>query len=234
MTAPGEYDGSRQALGAYVIGALSPAERAAMDAHLVWCAGCRAELVGLAGLPGLLGNVPAADATRLAGPGTGPEVLGEPVPAMPLEPLLDRAVRLRRCLMWRRVAAAVAVAVIAAGGAAAASHALFVPAAPSAATHWAGTLRGDNLASGAMATVQYLPHPWGLQLQVQVSYIPAGTRCTLQIETTGGRLVTAGGWTVAAGQSGARYPASTSLPESAIRGFAVTSAGTTLVLLPGP
>jgi Putative zinc-finger len=234
VTAPGEYDGFRQALGAYVLGALSPSERAAMDAHLVWCTGCRAELVGLAGLPGLLGSVPSADVASLAEPGAGPEALGEPVPAMPLKPLLDRAAWLRRHLMWRRVAAAAAVVVIAAGGAAAASHALSVPAAPPVAMHWSGTLHGHNPASGAVATVQYLPRPWGLQLQVQVGYIPAGTRCTLQVETAGGRRVTAGGWTVAAGQARARYPASTSFHASAILGFAVTSAGTTLVRLPGP
>jgi anti-sigma factor RsiW len=235
MTALGESDGFRQALGAYVLGALSPSERSATDAHLAWCTGCRAELVGLAGLPGLLGSVPADDVARLAEPGTGPESVAEPVPEMPLQPLLHRATRLRRHLMWRRVAAAAAVAVIAAGGATAAANALSAPAAPPvAAMHWAGTLHSHNLASGAAATVQYLPQPWGLQLQVQVSHIPAGTRCTLQVRTADGRLVTAGGWTVSAGHAGARYPASTSFSESAIRGFTVTSAGTTLVRLPGP
>jgi Putative zinc-finger len=181
----------RQALGAYLLGALSPSERAAVDAHLAWCAGCRAELVGLAGLPGLLGSVSTADAAGLAAPGAGPETPEEPVPPMPLQPVLDQAVRLRRHLMWRRVAAAAAVTVIAAGGAAAATHALAAPAGPPVAVmHWAGTLHGHNPASGAAAIVQYLPRPWGLQLQVQVRDIPAGTRCALQVSTAGGQLVT--------------------------------------------
>ncbi|HTT51591.1 MAG TPA: zf-HC2 domain-containing protein [Streptosporangiaceae bacterium] len=235
MTTPGAYDGFRQALGAYLLGALSPPERAAADAHLAWCTGCRAELVSLAGLPGLLGSIPAADVARLTWAGTGLDAPDEPTPEMPLQPLLTRATRLRRHLMRRRLAVAAAVSIIAAGGAAAASHTRSAPAAPPAAVlHWAGKLHGHDPASGAAATVRYLPRPWGLQLQVQTRHIPAGTRCALEIETAGGQLVPAGGWTVAGDQAWARYPASTSFPESAVRGFAVTSAGSTLVRLPGP
>ena len=37
----------RIALGAYVLGALEPAEGAEIEAHLADCAGCREELAGL-------------------------------------------------------------------------------------------------------------------------------------------------------------------------------------------
>src|ERR1700738_1996068 len=41
--------------GAYVLGALSPAERAAFERHLPGCASCRESVADLAVLPGLLG-----------------------------------------------------------------------------------------------------------------------------------------------------------------------------------
>lgn len=47
--------------GAYVLGALAPEERHAFELHLRECADCRAEVRGLAGLPGLLSRVPLRD-----------------------------------------------------------------------------------------------------------------------------------------------------------------------------
>lgn len=44
-------------LGAYVLGSLEPAERAAVDEHLLSCPTCAAELADLAGLPALLAGV---------------------------------------------------------------------------------------------------------------------------------------------------------------------------------
>jgi anti-sigma factor RsiW len=45
-------------LGAYVLGAIGPGERAQVDEHLAACLRCREKLAGLAGLPGLLRRVP--------------------------------------------------------------------------------------------------------------------------------------------------------------------------------
>ncbi|SDC64715.1 anti-sigma factor family protein [Actinokineospora iranica] len=48
-------------LGAYLLGALDPAERSAFEAHLTGCAACRGELVQLAPLPGLLHRISPED-----------------------------------------------------------------------------------------------------------------------------------------------------------------------------
>ena len=40
---------ARLSLGVYVLGAIDPAERALVDAHLATCRDCRDELAGLAG-----------------------------------------------------------------------------------------------------------------------------------------------------------------------------------------
>lgn len=57
---------ARISLGVYVLGAIDPAERALVDAHLVTCRDCRDELAGLAGLPALLARVSAEEAIALA------------------------------------------------------------------------------------------------------------------------------------------------------------------------
>ena len=224
----------RHALGVYVLGAISPADRSVVDHHLAGCADCRAELAGLAALPGRLGSVPAADVTSMALEEADGAGRREGPPDVLLRALLDRAGWVRRRLRWRRLAAA-AVAVIAAGGVAAGSRVLYAPPArpAAAAVPWAATVSGSDPHTGVSATVKYLPQSWGLALRVQVSGISAGTRCGLQVVDARGQDVPAGGWTVAAGHAGAWYPASSPFPAPDVRGFVITTAqGKTLVNVP--
>jgi len=51
--------------GAYVLGALSPAERSAFERHLADCAACREAVANIAVLPGLLGRLSSADAASV-------------------------------------------------------------------------------------------------------------------------------------------------------------------------
>ena len=178
--------------------------------------------------------MPATDVSLLVLDEPGPAAAqgGHP-PEATLWPLLERAAALRRHLMWRRVAAAAVLAVIAAGGAVAVSRMLAPPGLRPAASAlpWAATAHGRDPRTGAGATVEYVAQPWGLQAQVQVSGIPAGTRCELLVEGPGGRVV-AGGWTVAAGHADAWYPVSAPL-ASGVRGFDVaTMTGKSLVIVP--
>lgn len=53
-------------LGAYVLGALEPADRRRVEEHLDRCPSCAAELAELAALPELLGRVDPADLTPAA------------------------------------------------------------------------------------------------------------------------------------------------------------------------
>ncbi|MEE6261230.1 anti-sigma factor family protein [Plantactinospora sonchi] len=88
--------------GAYVLGALSPAERAAYERHLATCATCREAVAEIAVLPGLLGRLDPANLDRIAVPPSGEERLTE---------LLDAAREQRR--RERRNARAVGVALAA-------------------------------------------------------------------------------------------------------------------------
>ena len=234
MTGTGRCGEVRPALGVYLLGAVSPAERAMVRSHLAECAACREEIAGLAALPGLLGTVLIGDAARLDAEEPGQASPGEPAADAVLASMLRRVSRLRRQLVWRRVIIAAAVAVLAAGMAAAGSRVLYrAPARPAtAAVAGEGSARGSDPASGAGATVRYQPQPWGSQLQVQVSGVRAGTRCQLLVVTAGGQEATAGGWVVAAGHTWAWYPASTPFPMADVRRFLVTTSGGTLVSVP--
>lgn len=55
-------------LGAYVLGALEPAERAAIERHLSGCRSCRDEVVSFAPLPGLLRHTPFEELPEVYGP----------------------------------------------------------------------------------------------------------------------------------------------------------------------
>ena len=225
MTGVGECGEIRHALGVYILGAISPADRSTVERHLARCADCRAELAGLAALPGRLGSVPAADMTRMAGDERGGAGQGERPPDVPLQTLLDRAARIRRRLRWRRLAVAAAAVVIVGGGAVAGSRCCTrrPRRRPRRLVPWAATVTGSDPQTGMSATVEYRSRPWGLALQVQVSGISPGTRCELQVVDASGQDVPAGGWMVAAGHAWAWYPASSPLPAADVRGFLITT-----------
>jgi hypothetical protein len=226
----------RRALGVYLLGAVGPAERAAVDGHLAGCAGCREELAGLAALPGRLASVPVPDVTRMTTLDTPAGWDGSCQPGGTLRPLLVYAAALRRHLVWRRVvaAAALATAAVFTGGAVIASGRTHPPAPDPAAVawQWPAAVHGSNPATGAAATVRFRPQPWGVELRVQVSGIAPGTRCVVQVLGPGGQEV-AGGWVVRAAGASPWYPASTPFSVSRVRGFAVsTAAGRALVSVP--
>ena len=78
--------------GAYVLGALSPAERADFERHLSTCASCREAVASLAVLPGLLGRLDQGSAMSL-GAGTSAPV---PAPTTILPRVLAATAQQRR------------------------------------------------------------------------------------------------------------------------------------------
>jgi hypothetical protein len=89
---------------AYVLGALSPAQRRAFEVHLETCPTCARSVRDIAGLPGLLAGLPAE---AYAEPGDLP-----PVPDTMLPTLLHRVRRERRRTRWLALAGAAAAAVV--------------------------------------------------------------------------------------------------------------------------
>ncbi|MGH3159390.1 MAG: anti-sigma factor family protein [Streptosporangiaceae bacterium] len=232
----------RQLLGVYVLGAIDPAERAQVDAHLPGCAECREELAGLAGLPALLGRVPLDEAARIAGFDSGRLPQGDQRSAglagtedtadvVSLAPLLDRMAQRRRMNRWRGLAGVAAVALIAAGAAIGGIKLTDGSSTPTAGGQYPQSVQVTNSASHAKVVVRYASMPWGTSLDTEVYGIPAGTTCEFWVLGSDGRRWQAGGWKVASTWHGTWYPGSSSVPASAVRGFEVTSGAKVLVHL---
>lgn len=220
----------RQLLGVYVVGAIDPAERSVVDAHLGLCPSCRDELAGLAGLPAMLSRVPAADVELLSHAPTGLPEMTEPSADL-LNSLLRRVSARRRTRMWRGIAAVAAAAVIAAGGAAAVTELVRPPASAQAtAAHEVASATSASTHVGAV--VDYVPTAFGTAMRVQVTGISPGTTCQFWVVGKDGRSY-AGSWTVRAGYGqDPWYPASSLVAPESVHGFQISTGGKVLVNIP--
>jgi anti-sigma factor RsiW len=178
----------REELGGYILGALEPAEREAVAAHLARCPHCAAEHARLAGLPALLAHAEGLE-------------IPAPPPAVE-ERVLDRiaqergaARRGRRRLLarfpgWARgrtlLAGGLAGAVIGAG-----ATALVLQDDPAnEAAAYSVALRGDG---GASARAQLEPGSGGTKVQLWVEGLPPGGETVYEV------LCERPGWSASAG-----------------------------------
>ena len=206
----------RELLGVYVVGAIEPGERAAVDAHLNQCFDCREELAGLAPLPALLHRVPLAEAERIAAAGSAEHDPAEPSAEM-LDALLKQVGARRRTRRFRTMFTAAAAVLIGVGGAAAVSQSLTPH--PSHARVDVATASMGRLG----ATVHYGQSKWNTTtMSVQVSGFRQWTSCKFWVITKDGRRKLAGGWIVGPGADKLWYPIYTEVPESSVRGFEIT------------
>lgn len=233
MTADGCAE-VRLSLGAYVLGALDPADRSRVDAHLAGCADCRDELASFAALPGLLGRVSRS------------EVETEPVDPSPqlLERLLSAAAAERRHDRRRRVLTLVAagVTVLAAIGV---SVGIGVnhdrhPAQLAVAAGTSETFTATNPQTHVQATVTEWKKGWGASVEVSVVGVTAdlaGQSCQLIAVGPDGKTDVAASWSAPvagyAGLSKVNASGSTAMASKDITAFKVVgSDGATLVLVP--
>jgi Putative zinc-finger len=213
----------RRALGVYVVGAIEPAERATVDAHLPHCTDCREELAGLAGLPALLGRVPKEDAERLA---LGSEELEE-APAELLDSLLRQVAARRRARRWRGIAAAAAAAIIAVGGGIVGGAVVSHSHSPTEVTAYLA--RGSNPTTGVTAAVYYRPEGTSgamaseTSMQVGVTGIANGTRCGFWLTTTSGQRLWVADWTVNASKNGNWFSVWSHTPIADVHSFDISN-----------
>ena len=230
---------ARISLGVYVLGAIDPAERTLVDAHLATCHDCRDELAGLAGLPALLGRVSKEEAIALAdtdgtpyNPYESPVATPEP-PKELLAAVLDLTTARRRRRNWRSAGLTVAAAAIIAAGVFGGLRLGLSPAQPTATTASAqqglpigpayGSMKTANGSSGTMtATVKYSSMGWGTALDTLVTGIPVGTQCKLYVIEADGARVQAANWVTDELEGRVWYPGSVSMTSGGITGFEVT------------
>jgi anti-sigma factor RsiW len=231
MNGSAECRDIRHALGVYVLGAIDPAERATVDAHLATCPECREELAGLAGLPALLRRIPVGEAQQLADDDLDELPAAEVPSDQMLRSLLDRTTRARQARRWRGLAAAAAVVLVAGAAGAAGWGALQSGGGaghPVVAAHFT-SVSATSPATHVGATVRYAAKGWGTVLDTQVKNVPTGARCQLEVTDSSGHTSVIGGWTATYHEDSVWYPGSSSVALASVRSFEITSQGKTLV-----
>ena len=199
----------RRSLGAYALGALEPAERAELDAHLAGCPACHEELASYAGLPALLSRLSRQEATGDA-----------PLPAPSGLPRLLTAVeheRERHAGRLRRWQAATALVTAGAAGAALLTLAPnLVERAPAA--------RPLVAAEGVSASGQLRlePKPWGTAVQLRLHGLPPAASSTASAVDDRGVRSPVATWGPTADGS-AEVTGATALPGARLRSITVST-----------
>jgi anti-sigma-K factor RskA len=147
--------------GAYVLGALSPADRREFETHLETCDRCRLAVADLSGLPGLLGRVDPARAFALLEEET-PDLAVPPPPA-DLVARIERAEHRRRTRRWGVVAGLAAAVVVAA--------AIAVPVTIATRPHPAVSVAlSPTTTSPLSAQVDLTSVRWGTRIDMHCAY----------------------------------------------------------------
>jgi anti-sigma factor RsiW len=235
MTQTWDCAEARPSLGVYVLGAIDPAERGLVDAHLVTCRDCRDELAGLAGLPALLARVNPDEISRICADDAVRPMASDGPPEELLGTVLDLAQARRRRNRWRYLSAAAAVVVIAGGlfaGLRSATSTTITDTVPVSLSNGAGsweTANGANQATGVTATVAYAQQLWGNSFQVLVDNIPAGTTCELWVVHPDGTRTEVAAWTTARDEGKVWYAGSMASTAGSISTFEITSGNQVLL-----
>jgi predicted anti-sigma-YlaC factor YlaD len=228
MTQVWDCTDARPSLGVYVLGAIDPAERGLVDAHLATCRDCRDELAGLAGLPALLARVNPDEVSRICADDTVRTVTDDQPPAELLGTVRDLAEARRRRNRWRFLSAAAAVVVLAGGlfgglrSATSTTRINVINPFPAGAAQW-DTAQVTDKVTGESATIAYASAMWGHTFEVQTENIPLGTTCQLWVVHPNGSRTWVAAWTTANDEGRAWY--SGSLPSTAgpIKSFQITA-----------
>jgi hypothetical protein len=220
--------------GAYVLGALSPADRRAYEEHLRDCDECVRSVSELAGLPGILGRVSAEEAFALVESSGSGVPSPEPSPQL-LPALLGEARRRRvRRRWWAAGSLAAAAAVIVA------VSAFVLPSvlAP-APSQQAGTsvVMTQVEPSALSADLKLVAVPWGTRIDTRCRYAEwAGAQSdrawtyAMVVTDRNGKQTQISTWSAAAGST-VEPTATTSVPLDKIATVDIRSGTDGTVLL---
>lgn len=219
-----EHEELRDWDAAYVLGALSTADRRRYERHLADCAACTSSTSDLAGLPGLLARVPVADAeaAREQAPPDVPNLLPK---------LTSHAVRRRRRRRQLVLAAVVATAI--------AGALVVVPGlVDSLTTPDTTAVQLQPVAQSSLeASIRLVEEEWGTRIEMECRYDSADGYSVpqdyaLYVTDAAGDEARVATWTAAPGEI-ATLAASTSLTMAQIHTVDVRSVAGGGVLLRG-
>jgi hypothetical protein len=225
---------ARISLGVYVLGAIDPAERAMVDAHLATCRECRDELAGLASLPALLARVSPEELARIEAD-EGQLAEEEPPPEL-IGTVLNLAAARRRRTRWRYAAAAAAIVAVLGGVFGIIGSSSPTGAAPGSVAWWGpGPMREYTATShvtGAYAAAYLAARGWGTGIAVKVEGIPVFTHCELWATLADGRSVWVMDWNTQYDEGTVGYTGSVSTASSQITSLTIKKGNQTLVTIP--
>nr|WP_042183338.1 zf-HC2 domain-containing protein [Kibdelosporangium sp. MJ126-NF4]CEL15451.1 PROBABLE CONSERVED MEMBRANE PROTEIN [Kibdelosporangium sp. MJ126-NF4]CTQ92147.1 PROBABLE CONSERVED MEMBRANE PROTEIN [Kibdelosporangium sp. MJ126-NF4] len=228
-------------LGAYLLGALDPADRPEFERHLDACPQCSAEMLRLAPLPGLLQRVTPEDfeaiqqadsrswpAEPMADlPAEPPGQQLAPVVLTPVEPAPEPKVG-----WWRKrgvtLVAVVAVVLLAVGGVI-----MFRPDGNTVATEV--TWSAIDPTTGVHGRVELTGRAWGTEMKVSMQDVPAGRKvCHLVVHSRDGSSEVAGKWSAGYYREISAIPGSSSIKLGDIDRVEVMAGGGVLVGMQSP
>lgn len=229
---------------AYVLGALSPTDRRAYEAHLRECERCAEGLTELAGLPGILSRVPREDALALIAEPAAPTAdaaVGETATIEPaaqgpgenvLPSLLHKARRRRARSRWLVAGLSAAAAAVLVG-----VGAFVLPAVLQPATPTADIVMHQVEPSPLSADLRLTSEPWGTRIDSRCSYARVGADSgghawgyAMVVTDRAGKQYQVSTWTADEGTT-ATPVATTSVPVADIASVDIRSAGDGTVLL---
>ncbi|MFC6705679.1 anti-sigma factor family protein [Flexivirga alba] len=213
---------------AYVLGALSPGERAAYEQHLAECPECSAAVRGLAVIPGLLGKVPADEV---------PGDVSEPPPADLLARTRSMAqgevTSIRRRRRWTVSLAAVAAsAVLVIGGAVVVQQRDSTPPGVTVAMQQVHT-------NPLSATLQLHDKAWGTEVSMKCTYAESAqwgggeAVYSLYVVDDAGHASSISTWSAEPGTT-AKLTAATAVPRAKIAHVQIRNADGSVLLSANP
>ncbi|MBK3645318.1 anti-sigma factor [Streptomyces sp. MBT33] len=213
------------ALGAYLLGVLEPAERSGLERHTVRCAECRAALMELEPLVGLLRHVPfeaSSQRTQAVPTSTAPSAAPKSLGTAQAVSRVARRARGRRVMIAGALAAAAALTGV--------GVSLSMQSGEQAAVRSAAIVSATDPATHVTASAALAPGATGASIRLRLSGLPP-TVCRLVVHARDGQAETAATWTAGYGTA-VSVPGSSSFDVRDIaRMDVVSSSGRLLVEL---
>ncbi|MCJ1705683.1 anti-sigma factor [Rathayibacter sp. VKM Ac-2926] len=218
---------------AYLLGALSPADRRAYEQHLRVCPGCREALGEFVAIPGLLAHLPQEDALALL---ETEQRVEETAPPALLAHLARATDALRRRTRFRIAGLVLAAAGVSA--AAAIALPLVVGTPPTVVENTVALAAAPGVP--VEASVRFVPEAWGTRIDMDCSWEESGAATggaasvgyVMYVTDTAGSTEPIGSWTSTPGST-VEPSLSTGLPLAEIASVEVRLQGSEQVVLTG-